>query len=148
MVSFEDFLSLSLLNSAYWAIADGCSEQPVETLFARAAHLKLGSVDLRGGEAIHLFFSQRALKNEQSARVTRHISSAFVPAEYAGDVVSVRSTVAVFAGNGELPIPSDVPSTIADVEDVFVRSDDGKWLFQSRFISPIFVGASAAAFAR
>ncbi|UVK83101.1 hypothetical protein LOY46_26880 [Pseudomonas sichuanensis] len=148
MISYEDFLSLCLLNSTYWSIADGCSEQRIETLFAKAAHLRLGAVDLRGKEAIQLFFAERALQNERNGRITRHISSAFAPYEDAEGVVSARSTVAVFAGNGDRPIPSEVPSTIADVVDVFIRNDDGQLVFQSRLISPVFIGASAAAFAR
>lgn len=36
MTSYEDFFSLCLLNSTYWSIANGCSEQRIETLFANA----------------------------------------------------------------------------------------------------------------
>ncbi|NQD92831.1 hypothetical protein HP532_09240 [Pseudomonas sp. CrR25] len=148
MVSLEDFLHLSWLNNTYWAIADQCSSVPVSYLFSDSARLQLGSLDLQGPDAIHHFFIQRQLQNKQVERVTRHVSSGFLPAYQDQKCVVARSVVVVFAGSGSRPIPSDSPSTIADVEDVFVRDDGGQWLFQRRVVKPVFVGASAANFAR
>jgi hypothetical protein len=62
--------------------------------------------------------------------------------------VEARSVVVVFAGCGSLPLPSDVPSTLADVEDIYTRCSDGEWRFQKRAISPVFIGPAAASFAR
>jgi hypothetical protein len=148
MVSLEDFLSLSWLNNTYWAVADQCSNVPVEYLFSDSSRLQLGSLDLQGPEAIRQFFIQRERQNEQAERVTRHVSSGFLPAYQDPNSVVAKSLVVVFAGSGQRPIPSGSPSTIADVEDFFVRDDGGQWLFQSRVVTPIFVGASAASFAR
>lgn len=148
MISHEIYLLSLQLNQAYWACADGTADQVVQNLFAPSGRLQLGSLELTGQDQIERFFTERSLANEESGRITRHFSSGFTPVAESSERLRVKSLVMVFAGTGVLPLPSDVPSTIADVEDVLVLTSAGEWLFESRVIKPVFVGAAAAKFAQ
>lgn len=148
MISSEIHLSSLHLNQTYWACADGRADKAVQLLFTPTGRLQLGALDLVGRDQIEKFFTERTRKNQSSGRITRHFSSGFAPEVVSSERMLVRSVVMVFAGSGSLPLPSDTPSTIADVDDVLVLSATGEWLFESRLIRPIFVGASAAKFAQ
>lgn len=148
MISHEVYLSSLQLNQTYWACADGSADKAVQFLFMPTARLQLGALELVGRDQIERFFTERASENQKSGRITRHFSSGFAPEVLSSERLFVKSLVMVFAGSGALPLPSDTPSTIADVEDVLVLSATGEWLFESRLIKPVFVGASAAKFAQ
>ena len=148
MISPEIYLSSLHLNQTYWACADGSADKAVQFLFIPNGRLQLGALELVGRDQIERFFTDRACENQKLARITRHFSSGFAPEVLSVGRLLVKSLVMVFAGSGSLPLPSDTPSTIADVEDVMVLSPTGEWLFESRLIRPVFVGTSAAKFAQ
>ncbi|MNC58303.1 hypothetical protein D3C75_1080240 [compost metagenome] len=148
MISHEVYLSSLQLNQTYWACADGCADEPVQLLFIPSGRLQLSTLELVGRDQIERFFTDRASDNQKSGRTTRHFSSGFTPEMVGSERLLVKSLVMVFAGSGALPLPSESPSTIADVEDVLVLSANGQWLFESRLIKPVFVGSSAAKFAQ
>jgi len=136
------------LNQNYWACADASTDNAVQFLFTPDGRLQLGALDLVGRDQIEGFFTDRASENQKSGRITRHFSSGFTPEAVSSERLIAKSLVMVFAGSGALPLPSESPSTIADVEDVLVLSANGQWLFESRLIKPVFVGATAAKFAQ
>lgn len=148
MISPEILLTPLQLNQRYWAGADAATDVAVHRLFSPAGRLQLGALNLVGRDRIERFFADRASENQQSGRTTRHFSSGFTPEAVGSERLLVKSLVMVFAGSGALPLPSEPPSTIADVEDVLVLSANGQWLFESRLITPVFVSASAATFAQ
>jgi hypothetical protein len=143
-----DELALQRLASRYWALADGTEEFAIAELFTSDGVLELGSLRLEGVEAIQRFFVERERANKTAGRVTRHLASGLLVVPLSSESVRVRSTVIVHAGNGDLPIEVSLPSGIADFEDVCVRSDNGAWLYRSRIGRTVFVGPSAASFAR
>lgn len=143
-----DQLVLQRLASRYWALADGTEGFAIPELFTADGVLELGSLRLEGVEAIHRFFAEREKANKAAGRVTRHLASGFLIMPLSSDSVRVRSTLIVHAGNGELPIEVSLPSGIADFEDICVRSENGDWLYRSRVGRTVFVGRSAASFAR
>lgn len=147
-LSVADELALQHLASRYWALADGTEEFAIPDLFTADGVLELGSLRLEGVEAIHSFFVERKRSSKAAGRLTRHLASGFLIMPLSSDSVRVRSTVIVHAGNGELPIEVSLPSGIADFEDICVRSDNGVWLYRSRAGRTVFVGPSAASFAR
>lgn len=148
MISHEIYLFSLQLNQAYWACADGTADKTAHQLFVPNGRLQLGSLELAGRDQIERFFIERSLANHDSGRVTRHFSSGFIPVAESSERLRVNSLAMVFAGTGALPLSSDLPSTIADVEDVLVLASTGDWLFESRVIKPVFVGAAAAKFAQ
>ena len=148
MISHEIYLFSLQLTHAYWACADGTADKAAHQLFVPNGRLQLGSLELAGRDQIERFFIERSLANHDSGRVTRHFSSGFIPVAESSERLRVNSLAMVFAGTGALPLSSDLPSTIADVEDVLVLASTGDWLFESRVIKPVFVGAAAAKFAQ
>ena len=139
---------LAALNADYWNRVDQRRDDPVDGLYTEAGTLTAGSLTLTGRKAIREFFERRNAEQSQSGRLTRHVHSNLdVVSEIDGRVIS-WSLIVVFAGAGSLPLASALPSTIADVEDVCVRDAGGALRFERRVLTPIFVGAGAAAFAR
>ena len=147
-ITFVDYQALINLDSAYWAIADAEHQAGAEKLFIPEGVLTLGKLELQGRDAIAKFFTEREAQNKQSGRVTRHVAGSRSVELTGADSAVLRSVVLVFAGSGELPVEAGAPSTIADVTDHCVRHHNNFWLFQSRVVKPVFVGAGAAKFAR
>lgn len=144
----DDLLALQQLAARYWALADLTEEVPLEEMFEEAAVFDLGKLKLEGLHAIAAFFAEREEGMRAGGRTTRHIASNFLALPQADGSVRVRSTVMVYAGNGELPLPATEPSGIADFHDVCRRQPDGRWLYHHRRADTVFVGPAAASFAR
>lgn len=147
-ISFEDYSQINRLDSAYWECADLITDQDIASLFLDDALLQLGSLKLTSNLEIKHFFKDRAQKNLGDLRITRHIASGFTLQVINSNEIRAFSKVVVFSGNGEiLPLNMDLPSTIADVEDLFIKNAQGIWHIAKRVISPIFLGSGAPNFA-
>src|SRR5688500_15129999 len=109
-LAVADELALRQLASRYWALADGTEPVEVGELFTSDGMLELGSLRLEGVDAIAGFFAERERANAEAGRITRHFASGFLAMPRSADEVRVRSTVAVFAGHGEMPIELTLPS--------------------------------------
>lgn len=142
------YVELAALNADYWLRVDQRVDLPVADLYVEDGFFCAGSLELSGRTAIAEFFATRNRDQLGSGRRTRHLHVNLHVEEVGADRAACRSTVAVFAGVGALPIEVAGPSTIADADDVCVRSSDGRWRFESRRLSPIFAGAGAAGFVR
>lgn len=144
----EATCALQRLAGRYWAQADGTEPLAIAELFSQDAMLQLGQLKLEGRASIEAFFATREETQRASGRTTRHLASNFLATPIDYERVSVKSTVAVFAGTGDPPLPIDLPMGIADFEDICWRTPQGQWLFTQRVGRTIFVGAGAASFAR
>lgn len=143
-----NLLALQQLAARYWALADLVEAVPLAELFEEQAVFDLGKLRLEGLPAIAAFFAEREAGMRASGRSTRHLASNFLALPQADGSVRVRSTVLVYAGSGEHPLPATEPSGIADFHDVCRRQPDGRWLYHHRSAATVFVGPDAAAFAR
>lgn len=143
-----DLLALQHLAARYWALADLTEDVPLEELFAPDAVFDLGKLKLEGLPAIAAFFAEREAGMRASGRTTRHLASNFLALPQPDGSVRVRSTVLVYAGNGDHPLPATEPSGIADFHDTCRRQPDGRWLYHHRSAATVFVGPGAASFAR
>lgn len=143
-----DLLALQQLAARYWALADLTEATTLEELFTPDAVFELGKLKLEGLPAISAFFAEREAGMRASGRTTRHLASNFLAIPQPDGSVRVRSTVLVYAGNGEHPLPATEPSGIADFHDLCRRQPDGRWLYDNRTATTVFVGPGAAAFAR
>jgi SnoaL-like domain len=139
---------IAALNADYWLRVDQRRNLPVADLYVEDGLLRVGSLELAGRSAIAGFFTARNREQTASGRRTRHLQANLDLESAGADRVVCRSTVAVFAGCGKPPLEVGGPSTIADAEDVCVRTSDGGWRFESRRLLPVFVGAGAAGFTR
>jgi hypothetical protein len=143
-----DLLALQDLAARYWALADLTEAVPLDELFAADAVFNLGKLKLQGLPAIAAFFAEREAGMRASGRTTRHLATNFLAIPQPDGTVRVRSTVMVYAGNGEHPLPATEPSGIADFHDTCRRQTDGRWLYHFRSATTVFVGPGAASFAR
>jgi hypothetical protein len=143
-----DLLSLQDLAARYWALADLTEDVALEDLFQPDAVFDLGKLKLEGLPAIAAFFAEREQGMRASGRTTRHLASNFLALPHPDGRTRVRSTVMVYAGSGEHPLPASEPSGIADFHDICRRQPDGRWLYQHRSAFTVFVGPGAASFAR
>lgn len=142
-----DAVAIQGLIAAYFQRTDRPGLDPVSDLFHEAGLLVLGNLEISGREAIARFFQDRNASQSETRRTTRHMSGGIELTLVDDNRVAGRSTVIVFAGSGELPLPTGVPSTICDFDDIYVRTPDG-WLFEERRAAVIFTGAGAATFAK
>lgn len=140
-------VELQQLAAAYWACADGVPDA-IGELFTETGVLILGSLRLTGRAAIEDFFRERAASMRTAQRTTRHVASNFLVTAVEERRARIRSTVLVYSGAGELPLPATAPSGIADFEDTCVRSASGRWQFEQRVGRTVFIGPGAPAFAR
>lgn len=147
-LSAQDLADLQQLANRYWALADLTEDMPLAELFDPDAVFDLGTLKLEGLAAIEAFFARRADDMRASGRTTRHVAANFLALPEGRDRVRIRSTVMVYAGNGELPLEASAPSGIADFEDICTRRGDGRWHYHSRNGRTVFVGPNAASFAR
>jgi hypothetical protein len=145
--SADDILALEQLAARYWARADGDVGQPLEEIFTPDAALVLGSLALEGLPAIEAFFRERDVSQQQARRTTRHIACNHLVSVAPGGALRLRSTVLVYVGTGEWPMPSGVPAGIADFDDICVKDGAG-WRFRRRAGRTVFTGPGAAKFAR
>jgi hypothetical protein len=144
----QDLLSLQQLAARYWALADLTEAVPLDHLFEAQAVFDLGQLKLEGLPAIAAFFADRERGMREAGRTTRHLASNFLALRRADGSVAVRSTVMVYTGNGDHPLPVTEPSGIADFRDICRQQADGRWLYHHRSASTVFIGQGAAAFAR
>ena len=142
-----DAVAIQSLVAAYFQRTDRPGPDPASDLFDKAGLLILGNLEISGREAIARFFQERNASQSETRRATRHISGGIELTLVDDNHVTGRSTAIVFAGSGEIPLPTGAPSTICDFDDIYVRTPDG-WLFGERRAAVIFTGAGAAAFAK
>lgn len=143
-----DLVALIHLGSEYWLRADGVRALPASELFTESGVLVLGSLRISGRSAIDTFFRDRDAAQRATSRVTRHFAANHVATLDGPRRAVVKSTVIVFAGEGSLPLPSSLPSGVADFEDTCVLTDGAGWLFEQRVGRTVFTGPGAPKFAR
>ncbi len=140
---------VSRLVAEYFLRTDRPEFGCVAELFDVQGVLQLGPLRLEGRDALAAFFAQRNSAQAASGRLTRHFSGPLaLRAASSGAVVEAYSSVAVFAGVGTMPLPSEPPSSIVDFDDVCALDERGEWRFLSRKATILFLGANPPVFAR
>lgn len=147
-LSGVDLTAIHQLCARYLDLADHDDGDEAAALFVDHGTLQLGSLKLEGRDAIAKFLLARAAQQNATGRVVRHLTGVPYITVKSERQASARSTVAVFAGAGTLPLPSTAPATIFDFVDDIEMSADGSWRFVSRRADVLFTGEGAASFAR
>ena len=143
----NDVTSIHNLVASYFARVDRPGLDRAADLFAKDAEFVLGNMTLRGRAGIAAYFEERNRAQATSGRTTRHFVGGIELTTIDGARMAGRMTTVVFAGEGTLPLPAVVPSTIGDFDDIYVRAD-GNWLFERRVAAVVFIGGNAPAFAK
>lgn len=125
-----------LVHRYFW-LADSGRADEIAVLFAPEATLTFGPGapkpgTIAGQEIVAMLKARAAL----SGVTTRHVvSNLWIGAEESGCVTS-HCLLTLY--RSETSSCDSYPYMVADVDDCFVNSG-GKWLFQNRTITPIFI---------
>ena len=130
-------LALEDLNSAFTRHLDHNEVDALVDLFAEDALYTHGERRSEGRAAIEALFRKRAARKEP--RTSRHLFSGLRIDIESATRARGTSVCLTFAADGLPPLPA-VPLLVADFDDVYVLSADGRWRFQERHITRIFVG--------
>ncbi len=135
------------LQADYWARVDYLDDAPPEDLFTEDSVFELGTMVLRGRDALRAFFLSRKEASVSAGRTTRHLAANLRLRVLDDGRVAAATTVIVMAGYGAWPVAASTPS-VGDFEDICSRDTDGVWRFEHRKATSVFAGADAPAFAK
>jgi hypothetical protein len=110
--------------------------------------LELGTLKLEGREGIDAFFADRNAGKAATARITRHVCGPLALRPKSETIVEAHCALLVFAGAGSFPLPSEPPSTVADVDCTCQRDASGEWRFIHRKATPLFFSDKASYYAK
>jgi len=131
---FEDRAAIERLNADFGHELDRGTANGFVALFTPDAIYTNGPRVLHGRDAIHAFFVSRTATGP---RTSRHVMTGLRIDFEAADSARGISICTTFSAEGVPEIPSTHAAIVADFEDRYVRVE-GRWLFQSRNIVPIF----------
>lgn len=146
-VDWQIAADLAQLANLYWYAADHPGQVDLAALFHERASFQIGTANLEGRQAIVDFFAQRATSMSAQQRSTWHFSGGCVLVPHDDGRIRVLSNVLVFAGTGDLPLASSLPSTIGECDDLCVRLESGRWVYERRSITTVMAGDAAPKFA-
>ncbi len=142
--------ALRRLVEEYWARVDRRYgvEGDFQNFFAEDATMRLAVLNLEGREAVIGFLRDREEKMGVQKRVTRHVLSNYFLSRLSADEALLHTTIQVYAGEGDLPLPCGAPSGVGDFVFHFVRAPGAGWLIARIEGDSIFAGDAAPAFAK
>lgn len=127
----------ALLVEFVWLIDHGRAGE-VPALFTPQACLSSQGVRSVGRPALQARFEARAARNDIASR---HVLSNLRLVQCSPDRISGWLLMTVYKTSPqEGPAPSAV---VAEVEDVYLRCADGRWLIDERRVTTVFPGAQA-----
>jgi hypothetical protein len=141
---------LQALISEYWASVDRIPDvtRSSASFYTEAGEMHLGTLQVRGREALESFFTQRTETELANKRTTRHLAGNFRLQSAADAHATVVTLVLVYSGIGDLPLPSAAPSAVGDFTFICERDPHSGWRFAKVIGSSVFVGPGAPNFAR
>jgi len=143
-------LELQALINEYWATVDRIPDvrRSSASFYTDAGEMHLGSLQVRGRDALEAFFTRRNETEIANKRTTRHLAANFRIHDADDTHATVVTLVLVYSGIGEIPLPSDAPSAVGDFTFVCERDPHAGWRFAKVMGSSVFVGAGAPNFAK
>lgn len=130
-------LELEALNAEFAYRVDHGPSATVADLFTKdGSYGRANGPRSEGREAIRATYAARDAHGERTAR---HIFTNLRLTHESGERVSGTTIMTLYAQDGRPPLPAEVLA-VSDFEDVYVRSADGTWRYESRTIHSLFVG--------
>jgi len=134
LVPIEDWRAFNDLVHEFAYRVDFGPAETVADLFIEDGWYGWGDKRSVGREAIRDAYRQRAARG---LRTSRHLCTNLRFSRLSDDRAQGQSIWLLFAEDGPPPHPA-VPLLVADFNDVYIRQD-GRWLFESRQLTDIFV---------
>lgn len=135
-ITFEDRVSIcDILHRYFWLVDHGHADQ-VSRLFVKTGRLTFGATapkpgTLEGAEIASAMFA----RSRQTEVTTRHVLSNITLTATADATVEAYSLLTLFRSGDTTR--DTYPTSVADIEDIFVRTDEG-WRILERRILPVF----------
>ncbi|MFC5499272.1 nuclear transport factor 2 family protein [Caenimonas terrae] len=126
---------LEVLAIDFWHDVDANGGRNAASYYVEDALFATSIREYRGRTAIHEFYNRR---ERRGARVSLHLVQNFRIEPQGADRVRCEYVMSLFAADGEPPLPSRPAIMIAIAEELAVRQPDGRWLYQSRRLKPLF----------
>jgi hypothetical protein len=135
----DDATAVAAISAAFTYLLDHGRAAECSALFTRNAKMTFGPGTpkpgtLDGIDAINGFLVAR---QGQTNVTTRHVVTNF-RFTVAGEArVSAYSLLTLYRSQDATSPPN--VSIVADINEIYVRQPDGKWLIEDRLVTPIFV---------
>jgi hypothetical protein len=134
-------LEIEALNAEFAYLIDHDQSHHVPELFTEDGVYGRSTGERSiGREAIRESYSRRTAHGPRTAR---HIFSNLRLTPIAEDLVGGSCILTLFAQDGHPPHPAE-PLVVADYDDIYQKSENGRWLFKQRLITWIFVRPGAS----
>lgn len=129
-------IEIEALNAEFAYLIDHNQSEKVADLFTETGGYGRSTGERSvGREAIREAYRGRA---DRGPRTARHIFTNLRLTFEGPDRAAGKCILTLFAADGRPPHVAD-PFLVADYDDVYVRGADGRWLYQERTITWLFV---------
>lgn len=131
--------ALTALEVDYWHEVDLHHGRAGHHFYVPDGLFVIGETRMQGHDAVRGFYAWRQARG---ARTARHVVTNFRIDRAGEDEATLRCILLLYAADGEPVLPSLPAIMIADVTSDCVRQD-GRWLYRSHVLTPIFMGGAA-----
>lgn len=119
----------------FWHEVDFHGGGQAHTFYVEDAVFTTSIRTRQGRQAIHDFYHAR---QQRGARTSLHVVQNFRIDAIHGDLVDTSYIMSLYAADGEGVLPSRPAIMIAHCTETVQRQPDGRWLYTSRVLKPLF----------
>lgn len=126
---------LEYLAIDFWHEVDNNDGRDAASYYVEDAVFATSIREYRGRQAIHDFYTRR---ENRGPRLSLHIVQNFRIEPQDATHVRCEYVMSLFAADGGPVLPSRPAIMVAIAEELVVRQADGRWLYESRRLRPLF----------
>jgi hypothetical protein len=126
---------LEALAIDFWHEVDANGGRNAASYYVDDAVFATSIREYHGRAAIHDFYNRR---EQRGPRVSLHVVQNFRIEPQGAERVRCEYIMSLFAADGEPPLPSRPAIMVAIAEEIALRQADGRWLYESRRLKPLF----------
>ncbi|RAI44678.1 nuclear transport factor 2 family protein [Rhodoplanes roseus] len=131
--------ALTALEVDYWHEVDFNLGRDGHAFYVADGLFTIGDTRMEGREAISGFYRWRIQRGERTAR---HVVTNFRLDRADDTTATLRCILLLYAADGAPVLPSLPAILIADVVSDCIRGEDGRWLYTSHVLTPVFMGGT------
>ncbi|MEW6450130.1 MAG: nuclear transport factor 2 family protein [Pseudomonadota bacterium] len=131
---------LTALEIDYWYDVDFNWGRHASGFYTDGGLFAIGESRMQGTDAIRDFYAWR---EGRGTRTARHVVTNFRLDAFDNETATLRCILLLYAADGQPVLPSLPAILISDVIAECVRGPNGKFVFRSHVLSPVFMGGAA-----
>ncbi|HMK13336.1 MAG TPA: nuclear transport factor 2 family protein [Acidimicrobiales bacterium] len=128
---------IEALTIEFWHLVDHEDGVGVADLFCEDGVYSVANGQNAGRDAIAESYRQRAARGP---RLSRHVQTNLRVTFTSPTEARGISILTLWADDGDAPLPLKMPISVTDVEDEYVKDDDGVWRIRRRHLGQVFLG--------